>query len=260
MSKRLDKPFYPCYTTPMTALINLNDATALNKGILDTIRGMNQSILTLGLALVAVKQGKLYRELGFQKWRAYLLYLSKESKRSRSSIYHWLQIGEIYEKHKAKLETIGFTSHDGPTKLPHLERALAENPEDEVLANLKTMTHREFAQYARSERVISAVPAADIPVLVVEAPDEDLDDTQIECETLTSWGHSFYYRGKEAARVNKNLPWRILRMLLPAIRLSFNALDKRSYVLAVHLNNYREYTRFKEIAIKAREDMRAGII
>ena len=238
----------------------MKDPAAINKGIFETIKGIDQSILSLGLALAEIRKKKLYKELGFNRFRSYLLFLSKESQRDRSSIYKWLQIGEIYLKHRGKLEAIGFTGRDGPTKLPYLERALAENPEEEVLGNLKTMTQREFALYARSERVISAVHAADTPINLVDTSDEDLEETQIECETLNSWGHSFFYQGKEAARVNKNLPWRILRMLLPAIRLSFNALDKRSYVLAVHLNSYREYTQFKPIAIKAREDMRAGKI
>ena len=241
----------------MTASINLGDVESLNQGILDIVRGMNQSILSLGLALVKIKKEKLYRELGFKKLRAYLLYLSNESQRTKSSLYNWLQIGEVYQKHRAHLEEIGFTGHDGPTKLLHLERALADNPQEEVFTNLKSMTFREFALYARSDRIISAVPVSDTPINFNETTDEDLEETRIECETLTSWGHSFFYRGKEAARVNKKLPWRILRMLLPAIRLSFNALDKKSYVLAVHLNNYREYTQFKPIAIKAREEMRA---
>ena len=139
------------------------------------------------------------------------------------------------------MKSAGFTGNDSPTKLPYLERALQRNPKDQVFNSIKKMTQREFAEYAKSgKKNVSGNEG------------EDLCD----CETITNWGHSFSYRGKEAARVNKKLPRKILKMLLPAIRLSFNALDKKSYVVAVHLKNYKEYEKFQDIAIAAREKMR----
>ena len=196
----------------MATIRNNHDAAALNENILDTIKAVDNSILSIGLGLVRIKTEKLYRELGFRHMTAYVLYLAEQSQRDRSSIFKWLQIGEIYIKHKTDLESAGFTANDSPTKLPYLERALQGNPKDQVFNRIKKMTQREFAEYAKNKEKIKT----------------GNDGEKIcDCETITNWGHSFSYRGKEAARVNKKLPRRILKMLLPAIRLSFNALDKK---------------------------------
>ena len=229
-------------------------AEALSGGILDTIKAIDHSILSIGLSLVTIKTEKLFKELGFRHMSAYVFYLAAQSKRDRSSIYKWLQIGEIYIKYQAELEKAGFSGNDSPTKLPYLERALMNNPKDEVFINIKEMTQRAFSAFAKSSDFANA---GDFALAksndFTKAPDISKVNT---FEMSDSWGHSFFYRGIEAARVNKILPRRIYSMLVPAIRLSFNALDRRSYVVAVHLENYQEYIRFSDIAVKAREDMR----
>ena len=232
----------------MDTFFKNHDAASLNAGILDTIKSVDNSILSIGLGLVRIKTEKLYRELGFRNMTAYVFYLTEQSKRNRSSIFKWLQIGEIYIKHKVDLEATGFGGNDSPTKLPYLERALRGNPKDEVFNNIKGMTQRAFTEYAKNE-------GADPIKSTVNAEDNNIEKNQSN-EIVDNWGHSFYYKGKESVRVYKNLPQRILKMLVPAIRLSFNALDKRSYVVAVHLDNYKEYIQFQDIAIAAREKMR----
>ena len=223
-------------------------ASAVLAGILDTIKAIDHSILSIGLGLVKVRDEKLFRDLGFPHMSAYVFFLAEQSQKNRSSIYKWLQIGEIYQKHRTDLEKAGFMGNDSPTKLPYLERALALHPKDEVFTNIKVMTQREFAVFAKGKAV-----------KVTSTEEAALDSRDEISEKADTWGHSFFYRDMEAARVNKDLPRRIYKMLIPAIRLSFNALDKRSYVVAVHLDNYREYQRFSKIAVEAREQMRANM-
>ena len=228
----------------------------INEEILEAIRTLDHSILSIGLSLVKIKREKLFREMGFRNISAYVAYLTEQSKKNRSSIYKWLQIGEIYLKYQDDLAGVDFSGSDSPTKLPYLERALAGNPKDEVYINLKKMSQREFVSYAKHNNFAKATGSGDhVNENAINSPAESAQGLG-QNETINDWGHSFYYRGLEAVRVNKLLPRRILKMLLPAIRLSFNALDRKSYVVAVHLDSYREYIRFKDIAIEAREQMR----
>ena len=231
----------------------------LNGRILDTIRDIDHSILSIGLDLVKIRDEKLFGDFGFPHMSAYVSFLVEQSKKNRSSIYKWLQIGEIYQKYKLELEKVGFRGNDSPTKLPYLERALAIFPKDEVFANIKTMTQREFASYAKhGSYAKSGGLAKGGEEKTFAAEDAALNRDEIS-EKADNWGHSFFYREIEAARVNKDLPRSIYRMLIPAIRLSFNALDKKSYVVAVHLDNYREYVRFLDVAVEAREQMRLSM-
>ena len=222
-----------------------DDPEILNGSILETIKTIDRSILSVGLGLAIIKTGKLYKRLGFKNMSAYVFYLIAETKRNRSSIYKWLQIGEIYIKYREKLEEIGFSGKDSPTKLPYLERALRIKPQKEVYDNIIDMTQREFADYARS-----------IATIRDESPEIPEEDALESVETMDGWGYSFYYRDKEAVRVSKNLRPSILNKLRSCIRLAFNSLDRNSYVIAVHLDNHREYRRFTTIALEAREKMR----
>ena len=233
--------------------LSLEEPDKIHQGILSIVKNIEYSILYIGLALVKIKTGKLYRELGYKHMSAYVQHLVEETEKDRSSIYKWLQIGEIYLKYREKLDEIGFTSKDSPTKLPYLERALKNNPVKEVYENIKKMNQREFSNYARAmgnlagnfqEVAENAIETTE--EIVVDALDNPADE----------WGYTFFYKEQTAVKVNKKLSKRAYGMLLPAIRVALNALNRRGYVIAVHLDNHKEYVRYEKIALEAREKMR----
>ena len=217
----------------------VQEPESLNEGILGTINNSEHSILLLGLGLVKIKKDGLYKDLGFMKMSSYILYLVKTTKKDRSCIYNWLHIGEIYVKYREKLIGTGFTSKDGPTKLTYLERALSKNPQKEVYRNLIGMTHRDFADYAKGiDRSVS-----------------EIDKRSVWEEKEDEWGYSFEYNEEEAVRVNKKLGIRELVLIISCVKLAFNSLKKSGYVVALHVNNYKECEKFAKIASKAREKM-----
>ena len=249
-----------------------------HNAILNSIKAVDDSILSIGLALVRIKTEKLHRDLGYRFMSAYIQHLIDQSGKDRSSIYKWLQIGEVYLKYKNELEKAGFNGNDSPTKLPYLERALAKNPKDEVFDNIKVMTQREFSAFAKAKAGDFAKAKSNISSETVNVQDEisasaaeagsksaeggeDISDFEIISNGFTAndLGHTFFYGKKLAAWVNRSLSRNALRILLPAMRMSFNAIDKKGYVVAVHLDNRREYERFRDIAIEAREQMRTTL-
>ena len=218
------------------------DPVVLHGSILGTISTLEYSLLSIGLGLVKIKEDSLFKTLGFKNMSAYVLYLAHITGKDRSSIYKWLQIGELYLKYQEQLGKAGFTGKDGLTKLSYLERALENNPEEEVYHNIVGMTHREFAGYARS---------------VVESEGIEGEKPEEETKEYTDeWGYRFMYREREAVRVHKDIGRRVLKILLPSIRLAFNALDRKGYVVAVHLDTLREYEKYMTVAIEARDKMR----
>ena len=209
----------------------------INKGILDTIKTIDHSILSIGLRLVKIKTEKLYVGLGFFKMSTYIKNLVEESQKDRSSIYKWLKIGEVYIKHRKDLEKEGFTSKDGPSKLLYLEIALKNNPKNDVYENLIRMTHREFVDFAK--KII-----------------KNKDNQKIITEITNDRSIMFYYGEKEAVRINKNIERRARKWFVQSIKMAFEAMEKNSWVLAVHLKNRIEFKKFKPIVVKARAQMR----
>ena len=232
-----------------------DDPTALNEGILETIKRIEHSILDIGLRLLSIKTGRLYRDLGFKNMTSYVLYLSEKTKKNRSCIFNWLLIGETYVKHMKELDKAGFSARDSCTKLPYLERALDRYPSKEVYQNIKMMSQREFADYARS--LIMTVSDDNENADESEGVKENKKDDVLEI--VDDWGSVFFFRGMEVARVNKNIKKNVFTFVVLSIKMAFEALGKKGFVVAVHLDNNRELERFEKYANQAREDMRNDI-
>jgi len=218
------------------------DPEILNRNILDTIETIENSLIYIGLGLVKIKTGKIFKNLGFKNISAYIRYLTEKTGKDRSSVYKWLQIGEIYTKYREELTEAGFNNKDSSTKLPYLERALRIKPEKEVYKNIVKMSQREFSDYARG---------------IIELKDETQEEIQGYTEEIQEdMEHTFFYRGKEAVKVNKKQKKVVYDRLVSCVILAFNSLDNKGSVLAVHLKNDRELNIFEGIAKEAREKMR----
>ena len=219
----------------IACMAEIMDPVMVNGNILDTIKTTELSILSLGLDLLKIRNYRLYEGLGHKNFSAYVQYLVTESQKTRSSIYKWLKIGEVYLKYEDKLIQIGFSPKDGLTKLPYLERALKNKSHQEVYDNLMKMKQREFANYARS---------------IAENTAKNVEETEEE------WGYRFSYKGKEAVWINRKIGKNFLDKMLRSIRLAFNILERRTYVLAIHLDTAQEWRLFKPMAIKARKELK----
>ena len=218
------------------------DPKVLNRNILDTIKTIEYSIIYIGLGLVKIKTEKLFKNLGYKNMSAYVRYLVEITGKDRSSVYKWLQIGEIYTKFMEELTKAGFNSKDSSTKLPYLERALKINPEKEVYENIVKMSQREFSDYARGIKKIKDEPMENLKQDLIEKEDER--------------GHIITYRGKESVKVYFRQGKEIYDRLILGIKLAYNSMDRKTYVLAAHLDNRKEYVKFEEIIMEAREKMR----
>jgi hypothetical protein len=127
------------------------DATEIDVGIRETIRGVKLSIMAMGIALYRVDVSGLFIDLGFRKFGEYIDHLAEDTGMSRANLYNWTYIGEAFVNHKAELEKIGFSDDDGPTKLPFLDRALTNRPKREVYRNLVSMSRRRFEEWSKGE-------------------------------------------------------------------------------------------------------------
>ena len=234
------------YDSLLRDLESFLDPIYLNEWILDTLKTVENSILSVGLNLVKIRDNRLYEMLGYKNMSAYVRYLVNESQKDRSSIYKWLQIGEVYIKYREKLMEIGFSSKNGLMKLPYLEKALENKPHKEVYENIMNMKHGEFSRYARS--------------IVDKNISETEEKTEGETELIEEeYCFTYIYRGEVAVKVYKSLGENGLEKMHPAVRLAFNMLERGTYVLAVHLNTAKEWKLFTPIAVKAREELQKRI-
>ena len=159
-------------------------AAEIDRGIRDSVKGIRLSILAMGVGLAKIKTDGLYWDLNYGSMVEYIDRLSEDTKMCRSSFYNWLYIGEAYIKYRNDLEQVGFTESDGPSKLPYLERALAENKRQDVFNNIKKMSHREFVSFARAKEVTGIATAGDKP-------------------EITFRGNAIYIDGKQAVTISK---------------------------------------------------------
>ena len=229
--------YYIRYMNTLTAINNYpldyadsNDPVELDRGVRSAIRGVGLSILTISLTLARIKSEKLFLDLGWKNMTAYIEGLSKDTKSDRGNVFSWLKIGETYIKHRDELEKIGFSSGDSPTKLPYLERALENAPKEEVYNKLMTMSVRDFKKFAKSgkEKSVEAPPFWEIR------------------------GNILYIEGKRAIILNTNLGSSTTNMLLSAIGAACRALERKGYLVAVHLKTWKEVELFEHPARRIR--------
>ncbi|MCL1837045.1 MAG: hypothetical protein FWG46_05810 [Treponema sp.] len=206
----LEKTVYPAkqrLDSLLQGFPSSSNAEEIDRGIRDTIKGIRVSILAMGLGLARIKAMDLYMVLNCQSMPAYIDRLSKETKMYRGSIYNWLYIGEAYIKYKNDLERIGFSDSDGPSKLPYLDRALASNRKKEVFNNIKSMSLREFASFARAKEADS-IPAA-----------SDKHEVAIR-------GNTVYVDGRLAIIISAKIDNGIASYFKKAIHAACEALEK----------------------------------
>ena len=216
-----------------------DDPVIINKGILDTIDSIDQSNLSISLALFKIKSEKLYIKLGFSKMSKYIKNLVEKSNKDRSSIYNWLQIGEMYIKYRKELEKAGYTSKNGLTKLLYLERALEEYPKRDVFNKIISMTQREFANYAR---------------LTPEVNEKIEKYTRGETKVRRNKkNHRFIYRGIEAAILNRDIGSKAFEWAALALRTIFYALHKNNSVIIVKLKTELEYRKLLPVIKNTRK-------
>ena len=127
------------------------NASEIDRGIRETIKGVRLSILAMGMGLAKLKAKGLYVDLGYHSMNDYLVKLCDDMQIERSTAHNWLYIGEAYIKYRKELERVDFSDEDGPTKLAYVDRALVVYDKREVFQNVKNMSLRKFKEYARGE-------------------------------------------------------------------------------------------------------------
>ena len=213
--------------------LNSSDPVELDRGIRDTIMGVELSNLAIGLALVRIKSEGHLKALGYKSMNSYINSLSEESKKDRSSIYGWLVMGRTYNKYKTELEEIGFNGKDGPSKLCLLERALAAGKREEVFDNLLKMPYRDFRDYAKTGRQKPLNP----PFFEIR-------------------GNAAFLEGEQVITVSKKLGSQRTKMIMDTFYVVGRALERKGHVVAVHLRNAKEARRFRAEAERIRAEMR----
>jgi hypothetical protein len=136
-----------------------NNAAELDAGIRECIKGVQMSILAMGIALAKIKARGLYADLRYHSMNDYLENLCDEMRIERSTAHNWLYIGEAFTKYRHELERVDFSDEDGVTKLMYVDRALELYEKREVFRNVKEMSFRAFKEYIKGEEGAQRQPA-----------------------------------------------------------------------------------------------------
>lgn len=211
-----------------------DNAAEIDSGIREIIKGMRLSILALGIGLAKIKANGLYRDLKFKNMSQYIEQLCGETKMERSSIFTWMYIGEAYCNFRSDLEGIGFSDSDGPSKLLYLDRALVSNRKQDVLNNIKNMSVREFAAFAKAETVKSVAAA---PLVEIR-------------------GNTVCIDGKLALIISNKLDRRHYTYFKKIIRIACEVYEEQGAILMVRLNNMKEVRRLRPAVKRLKEKMR----
>ena len=214
------------------------DATEIDTGIRETIRGIRVSILAMGIGLANMKAKGLYRDLDCKNMTQYIRRLGDETKMDISSLFRYLSVGEIYLKYKNDLESAGFIENDGPTKLPYLERALSKNNKQDVFDNIRNMSVREFIDFAKGPAAVDIPPRGRWAVTVR--------------------GNAVYINGKLAVIVSNKTDKRISAYFRKVIGIVCETISTQGVILTTPLRNMRDADRLELeiIQLKKRLGMR----
>jgi hypothetical protein len=215
--------------------INSSDAVEIDNGIRNTITGIRFSILAMGIALAKIKQKRLYQQLNCKTLGRYIKRLCEDFKMDRTGIYGWLYMGQAYLKHQNELETIGFTENDSPYKLKFLEKAIANNRKQEVFDNIKTMTVREFMNFAKKKTEDVSYP----------------DDKW----TVSKKGNSIYVNGQLAVIISTKTDPRISRYFKKIIYISCKAIEAGGSTAWVFFQNRRDARHFCHVVDDFKQKM-----
>ena len=214
--------------------VNSQNPAVLDRGIRETIIGVQISGLAVGYALVRIRNEKLFKRLGFENFTQYMDDLNDKSSVSRSTLYNWLKAGTIFTEYQADLESIGFSSEDGLTKLLFLERALAKGNKDEIMNKLKILNYQEFTDLAKT---------------IKQPPPEGFPFWELT-------GNIFMQEGQRAVIINGDLGEYSQKILLGMNTAAFKAIERKGSLLAVQLDSMEEVRIMRRIVRRARRRMR----
>ncbi len=142
---------------------NSDDASEIDNGIRETIKGIRVSALAMGIGLAKLKSKGLHIDLGYHSMNDYIENLCDEMHVDRSTAHNWLYMGEAWIKYRKELERVEFSDADGPTKLPYVDRALEIHEKRDVFQKVKKLSVREFKDYSKKET--PTVPVSKIKVV-----------------------------------------------------------------------------------------------
>lgn len=239
MENNIMHPALPTSTIPLDYL-DSGDALEIDKGIRDSIRGIQFSTLAIGLGLANIKTKRFFAKLGYKNITAYIESICEEFRVDRSTVFKWLCIGEAYIKHRDELEQIGFTETDGPAKLAYLDRALSVNERKEVFETVKSMSVREFAFYAKGRE------------------ENFINNRYRRKWVVVEKGNSFYVNGKLALIISSKVNNRVAAYFKKVIQAACEALEKEGVILPVVLKNNRELNRFESVVERIKTHMKLG--
>jgi hypothetical protein len=155
ITNQYDGPLPPAKKLPAGKFsldyVNSDNAAEIDAGIRDTIKGVQLSILAMGMGLARLKEKGLFIDLNYHSMNDYLVNLCYDMKIERSTAHNWLYIGEAYIKYRNDFNKIEFTDLDGPTKLLYVDRALEIHDKREVFRKIKTSTLQEFKDFSKGE-------------------------------------------------------------------------------------------------------------
>ena len=214
---------------------NSGDASEIDNGIRETIKGIRVSILAMGLGLAKIKAKGLYVDLDCVSMYQYIQRLCDETKMDMGSIYNWISIGEAYIKYKNDLEKIGFSDTDGPTKLPYIARALEANRKNVVFKNVKDMSVREFKVFSRGDTE---------------------EDEEEKSKKITVRDNDVYIGKTLAIQISDKLDTKTRNYFKKYILIAGEALQRGEVILPVQLYDMDELKRFERSLKRLRNKLR----
>ena len=120
----------------------------VEEGIKTAVGAVVKNLQDVCKGLYQIQRRELYRDAGFQDFKAYI-----EAGRltpSISTLYEYSRIGRVLTEYAPQLEDIAFTEADGLKKVLFLEKAIeTTGRKADVFKHLKADSYRDFVNYAK---------------------------------------------------------------------------------------------------------------
>ena len=210
-----------------------DDASEIDTGIREAIKGVRLSILAMGIALARFKKKNMYIDMNFRSMNDYLVSLCDDMQVDRVTAHNWLYIGEAWIKYQRELERVEFSDADGPTKLPYVARALESHEKKEVFRKVKELSLRAFKEYSKGE------------------------SASVKPSIIKVRGNKIYIGRKLAVTLAKELDPKTAKYLTDINIKAGEALEAGEVLYSTRLYDLDELRRFERRAEKLKREMRS---
>jgi len=206
----------------------MDDAKRIDQKLRELLENKTKNYLPICLFLGEINRNIVYKKLGYESMKGYMVQLSQEKGIKFSKIKKLNHFGYIYLKYEKDLKKAGFKEEHGLSKLQLLKRALDSHEKDEVYRYLLSLPYKDFYKYINNVH----------PNFFA-----NLNNNKVKKDKPANG--TFTLNGKTAVTINQEIDKELYSYLVRVCQHAFRAIRRGEKIYYMRVKNREEFDRFE---------------